>query len=403
MKQKSKSESIVYVGSYVDGAIFRKRGLRSANAAGSNRLMRLANALNASGVDVLVISQTVCLRQKFVGRVFHSSEVTRVDRIPYVFSPDIALPILGAVFSPVFLVVFCLSMMRRRSCTTLVIYNFSIALFILCLFTRMFTRIRILHNVEDVSIPKLADWKKASEVSAVRQIVLSFCMKLINWLSFASLVPSRRFIPYLATGKNIVVSGCISTPKSEVANSNSTVNILFSGKIQYEYGAEVVVETVRILSRLGFDDRFRLIVTGENTDCHQWLRDSLSSYKSVQFLGFLPKSDFEQVLADADICLSLQNDRGRFSELLVPSKTYEFLSYGKAVIATRVGDLSELEEVIRIVAFEGVSVANEIISFLTDRESLRRQRALALEYSRRNFTYSQVGKRIRNFLEDTDG
>lgn len=400
MSTDQQRESIIYVGACLDEAIVRKRGLRTANAAGSNRLLRIASALHKAHAKVLVISQAESLRQRFTGRVWHASEVKRMEGVPVLYSPSIGLPFVGLFFSPLFLTLSCLRMIRRRECRTLIVYNYSCALLILCLTLRIFTRVRILNNVEDISVPKFSDWRKGSETSAIQQIVFYVCMKAISLLSYGSLIPSRRFIPYIKTRMNSVVTGCISCEHVRLRQTQGQVNVFYAGKIQFEHGAGAVAAAIKKLVDQKLEDRFCLVVSGPDCEGHQWLRRELSSYRCVRFMGFLSREDYQRALSEADICLALQNDCGRYSDLLVPSKTYEFLAHGKAVISTSVGDLADLPpEIIRFVDFAGDSLARSIGQLIADKDKLSRQQQSALEYSKVNFEPSKVGKRILMFLD----
>lgn len=81
--------------------------------------------------------------------------------------------------------------------------------------------------------------------------------------------------------------------------------------------------------------RFKLVIAGEG-DQREQLEEIIKRYKlndKVLMLGWQPYDEIPALISSADICL-LPAHNNRIMENIVPIKMYEYLAFGKSVIAT---------------------------------------------------------------------
>ena len=98
--------------------------------------------------------------------------------------------------------------------------------------------------------------------------------------------------------------------------------------------------------------------------------------------------------------MALQDPQGRHASFKTPSKVYEFLGCGKAVIATDVGDIAELGNDVLIVlpTLTPHAIAAALDKLTVDQELLATLRWRSRAYSEQNFSYGAVGVVLRALL-----
>jgi glycosyltransferase involved in cell wall biosynthesis len=126
------------------------------------------------------------------------------------------------------------------------------------------------------------------------------------------------------------------------AKSRRPLRVLFSGKLEGEHGYDLLLGAIHeILAHPDAEHPIEFHICG-TPNRNSSTFEPPPSHQSVHYHGFLPDSEYQELLARADVALALQKPSGMFSQTRTPSKAYEFLASGKLVIAMRVGDLEEL-------------------------------------------------------------
>lgn len=397
---------IIYIGGFLNERIVNERQLPTRNPAGSNRMQRIANALQSAGQPVLIVSPGTCLRPKFTGIFIHSLRICRTKSTPVIFSPAIGVRFLSAFSSYIFLPLTLLKLFSKKDISAVIIYNFSPLLVILSAWIKWILRIPVFQNIEDVSIPELTDWIPGKEVRPFQELIFSVCMKFIAWLSNGLIVPTKRFLKYVALKPNLVITGCIAIIKNGVKKNNNRekkIQILFAGKIGDEHGISLFVETLfKIDQQNDFSDKIEVNICGSGVKS-DWLSSQCERINTikVKYHGFVNDQKYKRLLEASNVCVALQDPTGRYATYKTPSKVYEYLGNAKAVIATDVGDLVELpEDVITIcTAFNASELYDKIESFVEDSSLLQKQAQLAGKYAREHFGDRTVGTNLRQFIE----
>lgn len=399
---------ILYIGGFLNEKIVEERGLPTRNPAGSNRMHRIANALKKSGTNVLIVSPAVSMRthssQKWL-----SSSVQKIGEVPVLFTSAIGLPILGVLSTFVTVPYSLLSLGRRRKVSAVIIYNFSPLLVLLAFLYGIVFRIPVYQNVEDVSFPKLNDWKPETEVRPLQQLVFYFSMKTIAAISRGFIVPARRFMQYLDPTKPYrVVTGCINVDREKKPaawhDDDAKIHILFSGKIEFEHGIDVFIEALKMFataqpmaSKIAVD----ICGGGAKSD---WLRSEVQSMGNlkVYYHGFVEDAMYAKLLKNSDVCVALQSPHGRFATYKTPSKVYEYLGNAKAVIATEVGDLGELPEEVIVLCkpFNSQTLFEHLKNLRENPKKIKVLSKRAGTYAYEHFSYENVGRQLLSLFTE---
>ncbi|RLA51973.1 MAG: hypothetical protein DRR42_08840 [Gammaproteobacteria bacterium] len=398
---------ILYVGGYLDEAVVDERKLPTRNPAGSNRMSRIGSAFCAAGKETIILSPAISMRTGFSPKLIFPQRVTRTNRVSVIFSRAFSVPVLGALSSFIFVPLLLLNICSRRNIEALVIYNFSPLLLLVALIGRYVLKLPVLHNVEDVSEPRVSDWKSNSDARPLQQLVFYFCMSWINRVASGAICPTSRFTPYLRDGIPVeVVTGCIDAQldagEFESSSARKGVCILFAGKIENEHGIDIFVGALKILAQgglLGGDVRIDICGGGKHSEWAESAAEELVGL-GVHFHGFVSDSTYRQLLNRANICVALQQPQGRYGSFKTPSKVYEYLGNGKTVIATDVGDLADLPgDVIHICRTPDAQVLADVLkSYIQAPDLVDKQCIAARGFSLKHFSLEKVGARLVGFM-----
>ncbi len=398
---------ILYVGGFLNEEIVKSRRIPTRNPAGSNRMHRIANALKAVGKKVLIVSPAISLRTKSDKKIL-SAEIKKTGNVPVLFTAAIGLPILGSL-SSLFTVPFSLiSFGKKRKVSAIIIYNFSPLLVVIALLYRFIYKVPIFHNIEDVSIPKLKDWYRQTEVRPIQQLVFFFCMKMIASISKGYIIPTKQFQGVLKSDTVVeIITGCINvTPtikSTNIIEKDDKINILFSGKIEFEHGIDMLIETIKIIEKnRDLSKKIRVDICGGGSKT-KWLRDQNLQFQKtdIEYYGFVTDKKYKELLRNSNICIALQNPNGRYATNKTPSKVYEYLGHYKTVIATNVGDLVELpSEIITICEpYTAKKLYQIIFDYIEYPEKIMCQSKKAGTYADEHYSYDRVGARLLRLME----
>jgi glycosyltransferase involved in cell wall biosynthesis len=393
---------ILYIGSYFSEDIVKARGIPYRNAAGSNRILRIANSLSINHKNVEIISPGISLRSKPISKQDCQSKLEKIDNITVFYAKTSLIPIINLIV-PIFSIIKRVySYSQKKNISAVIIYNFSIELFIIAMFIKIFTSTKIINDVEDISIPKLIDWRLKTESRVFQQLIFYVCMKLIAYLSDCFIVPSVKFTKYLPTRRKpvAVISGCSKVKNYPSFDCSYPLNILLSGKIEIEHGIGFLLDSLTKMD-ITLSNKINIVICGDGAKAH-WLQKVLTAKKLdfVFYHGFLTDNKYENLLMEADICLVLQNPNGRYKELKTPSKFYEYYSSGKCVIASKVGDYDQLPEN----SFLSLDpyTPDKLLMLLTycveNVNQVKKIKNSAYNFAIENFSYENVGSELINVL-----
>ncbi len=401
---------VIYIGGFIDEAIKAERGLRTLNAACSNRMDRISQALRAGGYRPVILSPAASLRMKSSGVFFHPARLRSRKSAPALFAPVIGLFGLNVLSSFMFQFLCLRVLLKSNKVRGVVIYNFNPSLVLLCAYLRWFWRLPVLNNVEDVSVPSLKDWHPRTEARPVQQIIFSICMKLIARMAGAYIVPSRRFLNYLPGNKpSAVISGCIAAAGANPGvplKGCESLHVLFAGKIEREHGVVEFIQALQQLDAMKNPPSLRASISGEG-HMADWVRQEVKALRNIKatFHGFVSSSDYARLLKDSHVCVALQNPAGRYADFKTPSKVYEFLGHGKAVISTVVGDIGELpgSAILLIDKLDSSALAERLLWLCAAPERTASLQLEAHHLAEREFSYAAVGAVLKTLFQEVGG
>jgi len=363
-------------------------------------MIRLGMALRSVGEKVLILSPGSAMRMGWSGRLFHQHQIHQDNRIPIFYCHTIGLPVLGMLWEQVSLSLHLWRLSRKTELTGLIVYCYYPSSLIAALFARLFLNLDIVEDLEDICEPHLSDWNRKSEARPVQQIVGWLAMKVVLSISRAIIIPTKKFQCFVGKGKRSeMITGCMEIKDRIVPTRGEKhkINVLFAGALEVGQGIQLLVETFHELHRdPDTAVRYQFGLCGYGSQ-EEWLRAQIEKIKNVEinFHGFLSNEEYEELLDNSDVCLVLQNPSGRFASYNTPSKGYEFMGSGKAVIVSDIGDFAELPDTIRIllVPYSGQRLATLLREL--DIASIQRIGNAAHDYAQSHWSLRSVGKKIQ--------
>jgi glycosyltransferase involved in cell wall biosynthesis len=389
---------IVYIGHYFSEEVVKQRGIPFRNSAGSRRIFALANALAENEREVEIMSPGISLWSKPGSKEYCSCRIENNENLEIFYAKTSRIPFINIIVSTFSIINRISSISNNRNLDTVIVYNFNLEFLLITLFVKLFTEAKIINNIEDVSIPKLADWKKGTESRVFQQLIFFFCMKLIARLSDCFIFPTKRFIRFLPVGKKpvIIITGCFNVKQSGSFRCDYPLRILFSGKLLFDQGIDILLQALENLED-SVSKKITVSICGDGPRA-DWLQKKISegALEYISYHGFLSDSEYENLMSGSDICLVLQKPEGRYKNLKTPSKFFEYYSNGKYVIASDVGDYENLPEgsLSILNPYTAYNLSTLIKSCVYDPQKITAGRIAAYNFAMDNFQYKKVGLNI---------
>lgn len=181
------------------------------------------------------------------------------------------------------------------------------------------------------------------------------------------------------------------------AESDETL-VLYVGAHGLSQGLETVIEAAQLVK----DRPIRIALVGEGARRQALLADVASrGLTKVTMLPGVPRHDVPSLLAAADICLVPLRDLPLFSTF-VPSKMFEYLAAGKAVIGAVRGETAELLEAAGALVVspgDAAALSEAIAELANDRANRERMGSAGRRYMTEHFDRRMWASRYRTVLQ----
>ncbi|TWT03629.1 glycosyltransferase family 4 protein [Planomicrobium sp. CPCC 101079] len=164
-----------------------------------------------------------------------------------------------------------------------------------------------------------------------------------------------RIYPFLTPEKIVVAHDGADLPKEDqlknnepknnvLMSSNEGLNVGYIGHLYPGKGMEVISELARKMPQVNFH-----VIGGKEEDLKYW-KQKCEGLENLFFYGFVPNGELCNYYSSIDIFLApYQNKvaaaggKGDISKWMSPLKIFEYMSYGKTMVAS---DLPVLKEVL---------------------------------------------------------
>lgn len=213
------------------------------------------------------------------------------------------------------------------------------------------------------------------------------------------IINNSSMIKNLPKGKKYIVNRGYSTwenpnYKNFSKNIRKIPIILYSGRLDYEGGVEVFINSLPYIKK-----ECEVIMTGNGK-----LIEKVKNYKNYNkyikynYLGFIESKKYKELLIRAKICVNPTREKEPFLEKSFPSKIYQYLEYGNIIISSNfleINNLNGLEKYIYTYNDDSPSEMAKLINSLIDKNYDKS--AIAAEFKK--YFYNQEVSLKRFFAE----
>jgi glycosyltransferase involved in cell wall biosynthesis len=320
----------------LDDMTREQRGIYTDSPAASKKVIELCKAMQGEGTRCFIISLG---RGRAGGSVrFFPSVVRTIDSVPIIYAPFITVPILSEIVS---LLAPLTTIFRFRSKITkaIIFYN-PISAYIPTLIFSTTLGFRGILDLEDGNVP-IANRKFIFSIRVfVERLFDYFCKggALLACDALSRFTSLRPTLTYYGVASN---------------NSNSHhnkfkgdhVRLLFAGTLERETGAELLIEAIKAmrLNKASWVHQAVFEVTGKGSSLDQFIHlAGQAGFPKIIVHGRTTNLEYQQILNQVDVGLSLKLTDGPYADTTFPSKVLEFAVNGILILTTDISDVKKV-------------------------------------------------------------
>lgn len=327
---------ILYLCSAVDEGTKTARHIVFNNAAATNKVFRLAKALQNQDIDIHVVSLGR-------GRQSGSKEKFPIQKVnlfgfPIHYAAFWHIPILTHIVSAFSLAAIVKQLSRGFQGRVIVIAYNRLWHYIPALLSSKFYKCENYLDLEDGNIPP-----KTLSGNIVDQIRRSF---FNYYCQEGSLLAAKSLKDQVKTKNTFTCYGCMDLlPAQPQKWSTQPIQIAFGGSLLHETGAQLLIDTITLLEsqQPELKQKLRFSITGYGAMAKELSEFSKMIGKGwIEFFGDVDRATYLKVITDAHIGLCLKLSTSEMGKTTFPSKILEYASHGLTIVSTRVSDVPDL-------------------------------------------------------------
>lgn len=158
--------------------------------------------------------------------------------------------------------------------------------------------------------------------------------------SFVILTEPMKELLHIGNRPYIVVEGIVddlSVTKGEnVQESDETKNIVYTGKLNYQFGIKELVDTFVGVK----GEQYRLVLCGDG-DAREYICEQAKKDPRIIYKGQVSPTEAKKVMDSASVLVNPRPNQGEYIKYSFPSKNIEYLMSGKPVVAYMLDGMSQ--------------------------------------------------------------
>lgn len=203
----------------------------------------------------------------------------------------------------------------------------------------------------------------------------------------------------------VVYVGCdesLFSPRPSVRHAER-VRVFTYSSFQPLHGVSTIIEAATHITEP--TTQFMIGGTGQ-TFQHALAQANQSNNRTLTFCGWIPFGDLPSRIADSDICLAGPFGSSTKAQMVVPTKTFQFMAMGKAIIATDTPANREVLEHGKTAYLVPVNDPDRLAAAIRELQYQADLRMRLAENARQHFeahfTLSALSCRLQNVLGEFD-
>ncbi len=386
------------VGNFISESVYLTRKLPSRNPASNKRMLDIASSINSNNQHCLILSSASALKIGFDKKLFISSKDEFINGINIKYSNALAIPYLSQIWEFFSMLFSFIKIIRNNQIKVVICYCYYPSIVLIALVGKIL-RLKIIEELEDVVLkPDQLKITQFNFFEKMHHYIGNYLMNIIITISDVIIIPTNKFLNKIPANKKILkITGCVTHAKYSPPVFNNKIVIFFSGLLNLENGFQLLIDTLELLElNETLSSKYEIWITGYNPECPS--PDFHYKYNKIKvfYFGFLPNNEYEDLLKKAHICLVLTKPNSLFSNLKTPSKAIEFMSYGKCMIISDIGDFKEFNDNLFIMLYDYSSHGLLNILINLNHNQISKISKNAYDYSFSNWDLKLVGNQIIN-------
>lgn len=176
--------------------------------------------------------------------------------------------------------------------------------------------------------------------------------------------------------------------------------VMYVGQLHGGQYAELFIKAAPIVRNSGLDAVFMIVGDGYRLGELKRLAESLGVSGNFIFTGSVPHYKVPYYISEADVCVACF-DENDITMCKSPLKIVEYLASGKAIVASRVGEVRNMVGAAGILVEpnDAVSLANGIVTFLRNDYLRQKAGAQARLRAERKYNWRQTAQNLLGAYE----
>jgi len=316
---------ILYICNILSDNEMKSRTIKWCSTAAFHKVLGVSTAIANSGLTCKVVSLAFG-RQSDLKKINKSNSQV-LNNIPIHYLNSIGLPLFKNIFASIILLIYLIK--NRIKFTRVIFYNARIELLLGIVCVRLMGK-KCYLDVEDY--PTCDD-------SFINRISFAICKNLCN----SGVLTVSKYNEQRIRSKNMLSIYGVYTKVLSPRKIYDTVNILVSGTLESDTGADLVYEMVsnydKLFSKLsnGITPVFHISGSGSFMSKFKELSNTVPNIFIVY--GNLSNTQYSDLIKNCHIGLSLKIPNSIIGDTTFPSKTIEYVKNGLCLVTTRVSDV----------------------------------------------------------------
>lgn len=368
--------------------------LSGDSPAATRKVIGLCRACRSVGIDAQIVTMG---RGKVESFGFFGAQQREIEGVPAHIGPMLHIPVLSHALSALWIAWMALKLSRSHARQVHLFYNqltFYLPALIILRLLGKFTAV----DIEDGPITTIALEDSLAKARVGSNVPPAIFAKFISGgalLANARLgdsTPVRPTMPYY---------GAVQSGPLRVPPSTPDVTIAMTGTLEVATGTDLLVDALRLIDQHSLSKSFTVIVTGSGSG-EARLREAAHELVRVRInvLGRVDRDQYDAIIRNCDVGLSLKLLDLSYSDTTFPSKTLEYAENGLLLITTDISDVRAVfgDSAWYLTANDPQQLANLILRAAADPSEVRALGLRGQQLVNDRFSFEKAGAELAAFF-----
>jgi glycosyltransferase involved in cell wall biosynthesis len=243
--------------------------------------------------------------------------------------------------------------------------------------------------------------ERIKKMKIYKRLVINPYLKLIKFLqeNYDNYILFSSAMNKVVNPKNkpsLIIEGIYNAIDLDLRNTTKRHAIAHAGTLNKEVGIQKILDVFRLVD----DKSLELWLIGKGDMVDEIISQSKADDR-IKYLGFLSREVVFTKLKEAKLLVNLRNPDDEYTKYSFPSKMFEYMVSGTAVLSTRLEGIPEeyYEYIYAIDEYDDNQICSHMMNILNEKEmNLNKRGKNAQQFILQKKTSKIQERRIREFL-----